>query len=124
MLLNWCYDFNYEMNFYLMECLEINIVFNVGVMVWGDKILFMLCIEVNDVKFFFGIVESLNGVDGFCFWFYFIVMFEISNFDMNVYDICLVEYEDGWIYGIFCVERKDVFKLNDILVVLVFLGLV
>jgi 4-O-beta-D-mannosyl-D-glucose phosphorylase len=32
---------------------------------------------------------------------------ETSNPDINVYDIRLVAHEDGWIYGIFCTERKD-----------------
>jgi 4-O-beta-D-mannosyl-D-glucose phosphorylase len=27
--------------------------------------------------------------------------------DTNVYDMRLVEHEDGWIYGLFCTERKD-----------------
>jgi 4-O-beta-D-mannosyl-D-glucose phosphorylase len=27
--------------------------------------------------------------------------------DVNVYDMRLTEHEDGWIYGIFCSERKD-----------------
>lgn len=26
---------------------------------------------------------------------------------MNVYDMRLVQHEDGWIYGLFCTERKD-----------------
>jgi 4-O-beta-D-mannosyl-D-glucose phosphorylase len=27
--------------------------------------------------------------------------------DTNVYDIRVVRHEDGWIYGLFCTERKD-----------------
>jgi len=27
--------------------------------------------------------------------------------DTNVYDMRLVQHEDGWIYGVFCTERKD-----------------
>ena len=27
--------------------------------------------------------------------------------DVNVYDMRLVKHEDGWIYGLFCTERKD-----------------
>jgi 4-O-beta-D-mannosyl-D-glucose phosphorylase len=27
--------------------------------------------------------------------------------DTNVYDMRLVQHEDGWIYGLFCTERKD-----------------
>ena len=27
--------------------------------------------------------------------------------DTNIYDMRLVQHEDGWIYGLFCTERKD-----------------
>ena len=27
--------------------------------------------------------------------------------DTNVYDMRLVQHEDGWVYGLFCTERKD-----------------
>lgn len=111
--LEWRYDFNFETNPYLMERLEINTVFNAGAMAWGDKILLMPRIEANDVKSFFGIAESTTGVDGFRFWPYPTVMPETHDPDMNVYDIRLVEHEDGWIYGIFCAERKDLSKPHD-----------
>jgi 4-O-beta-D-mannosyl-D-glucose phosphorylase len=32
---------------------------------------------------------------------------ETENPDVNVYDMRVVQHEDGWIYGIFCTERKD-----------------
>ena len=32
---------------------------------------------------------------------------ETEDPDINVYDMRLVKHEDGWIYGIFCTERKD-----------------
>ena len=32
---------------------------------------------------------------------------ETSDPDINVYDMRLVRHEDGWIYGLFCTERKD-----------------
>ena len=32
---------------------------------------------------------------------------ETENPDGNIYDMRLVAHEDGWIYGIFCTERKD-----------------
>jgi 4-O-beta-D-mannosyl-D-glucose phosphorylase len=31
----------------------------------------------------------------------------MSDPETNVYDMRLTEHEDGWIYGIFCAERKD-----------------
>jgi 4-O-beta-D-mannosyl-D-glucose phosphorylase len=33
--------------------------------------------------------------------------------DMNDYDIRLIEHEDGWIYGLFCAERKDNTQPHD-----------
>jgi len=32
---------------------------------------------------------------------------ETENPDVNVYDIRMIKHEDGWIYGLFCTERKD-----------------
>jgi 4-O-beta-D-mannosyl-D-glucose phosphorylase len=32
---------------------------------------------------------------------------ETGDPDTNVYDMRLVKHEDGWIYGLFCTERKD-----------------
>jgi 4-O-beta-D-mannosyl-D-glucose phosphorylase len=46
-------------------------------------------------------------VDGFRFWDYPILLPETDNPDINVYDMRLVKHEDGWIYGLFCTERKD-----------------
>jgi 4-O-beta-D-mannosyl-D-glucose phosphorylase len=34
-------------------------------------------------------------------------MSETENPDTNVYDMRLTAHEDGWVYGIFCSERKD-----------------
>lgn len=105
--LEWRYDFNFETNPYLMERLEINTVFNAGAIEWNGKILLMPRIEANDVKSFFGIAESETGIDQFQFWPYPTLLPETDDPDMNVYDMRLVKHEDGWIYGIFCTERKD-----------------
>jgi 4-O-beta-D-mannosyl-D-glucose phosphorylase len=32
---------------------------------------------------------------------------EAGKPDTNIYDMRLVRHEDGWIYGVFCTERKD-----------------
>lgn len=106
----WRYDFNPDTNPFLMERLEINTVFNSGAIYRNGKVLLMPRIESNDVKSFFGIAESDTGLDGFRFWEYPTVMPETQDPDMNVYDIRLVEHEDGWIYGLFCTERKDKLK--------------
>lgn len=109
----WRYDLNPQSNPFFMERLEINSVFNAGAIEWNGKILLMPRIESNDVKSFLGIAESENGVDNFKFWDYPIVMPQTEDPDMNVYDIRLVEHEDGWIYGLFCAERKDKNKPHD-----------
>ena len=64
-------------------------------------------VEGNDRKSFFAVAESANGVDGFRFWDHPVVMPETGDPETNVYDMRLTEHEDGWIYGLFCAERKD-----------------
>jgi 4-O-beta-D-mannosyl-D-glucose phosphorylase len=90
-----------------MERLEVNTAFNAGAMEFNGKIILIPRVESNDVKSFFAVAESDNGIDNFRFWDYPITMPETDDPDMNVYDIRLVEHEDGWIYGLFCTERKD-----------------
>lgn len=109
----WRYDLDPATNPCLMERLEINTVFNAGAMEWKGKVVLVPRIESNDVKSFFGVAESENGIDNFRFWESPTVMPETADPDMNVYDIRLVEHEDGWIYGLFCTERKDKSKPHD-----------
>lgn len=111
--IEWRYDLDPNSNPLFMERLEINSVFNAGAIEWNGKILVIPRIESNDVKSFFGIAESENGTEHFKFWDYPIVMPQTEDPDMNVYDIRLVEHEDGWVYGIFCAERKDKSKPHD-----------
>jgi len=103
----WRYDLNPETNPYLMERMGINATFNPGAIEYDGKICLMVRVEGYDRKSFFAVAESENGVDGFRFWDYPIVMPETDDPDTNVYDMRLVEHEDGWIYGLFCTERKD-----------------
>jgi 4-O-beta-D-mannosyl-D-glucose phosphorylase len=103
----WRYDLNYETNPYLVERLGINATFNCGAMEFEGKFVLAVRVEGADRKSFFAIAESENGIDGFRFWDYPILMPETENPDINVYDMRLVRHEDGWIYGLFCTERKD-----------------
>jgi len=103
----WRYDLNPKTNPYLMERMGINGVFNAGAMERDGKILLVCRVEGYDRKSFFAIAESETGVDGFRFWDYPIVMPETDDPDVNVYDMRVVQHEDGWIYGVFCTERKD-----------------
>jgi 4-O-beta-D-mannosyl-D-glucose phosphorylase len=103
----WRYDLNPKTNPYLMERMGINGVFNAGAMELDGRILLVCRVEGYDRKSFFAVAESETGVDGFRFWDYPIVMPETDDPDVNVYDMRVVQHEDGWIYGVFCTERKD-----------------
>ena len=103
----WRYDLNKETNPYLMERFGIHAAFNSGAMKWNGKYILAVRVEGADRKSFFAIAESPNGVDNFRFWDRPITMPEYGEPATNVYDMRLTAHEDGWIYGIFCVERKD-----------------
>ena len=103
----WKYDLNAETNPYLMERFGINAVFNSGAIKWNDKYILIARVEAANRKSFFAVAESANGIDNFRFWDYPVVMPETEKADTNIYDIRLVQHEDGWIYGLFCTERKD-----------------
>jgi 4-O-beta-D-mannosyl-D-glucose phosphorylase len=105
--LNWRYDLNFNTNPYLMERVAINAVFNAGAIKWNDKFILVARVEGADRKSFFAIAESDNGIDHFKFWDYPVIMPETSIPDTNIYDMRLVQHEDGWMYGLFCTERKD-----------------
>ncbi len=104
---NWKYDLNPLTNPYLIERFGINAVLNAGAIKWQDKYVLVARVEGNDRKSFFAVAESPNGIDNFRFWEYPVVMPETADPDTNIYDIRLVAHEDGWIYGLFCTERRD-----------------
>lgn len=103
----WRYDFNSETNPFLMERLGVNCALNPGAIELNGKIYMIVRVEGIDRKSFFAVAESGNGIDNFKFWDKPIVMPETEEPDMNVYDMRLIKHEDGWIYGLFCTERKD-----------------
>ncbi len=105
----WKYDLNPERNPYLMQRLGINATFNAGAMKFEGKYVLAVRVEGWDRKSFFAIAESDNGIDGFRFRNRPILLPENKDPDVNVYDMRLTAHADGWIYGIFCTERKDVF---------------
>jgi len=105
--LTWRYDLNPATNPHLLERFGINAAFNAGAMKINGKYLLVARVEGNDRKSFFAIAESPNGVDNFRFWDNPITMPETADPDINVYDMRLTKHEDGWIYGVFCSERKD-----------------
>ena len=103
----WRYDLDRKTNPMLLERMGINATFNAGALLHDGKYLVVARVEGADRKSFFAVAESPNGVDRFRFWDYPILMPESSEPDINVYDMRLVKHEDGWIYGLFCTERKD-----------------
>lgn len=103
----WRYDLKYESNPWLMERFGINAVFNAGAIKLNGKYMLVARVEGADRKSFFAVAESPNGADHFVFRDYPVMLPETENPDTNVYDMRLVQHEDGWIYGLFCTERRD-----------------
>ena len=109
----WRYDLNEQRNPHLMERLGVNATFNSGAIFLDGRYLLVVRVEGNDRKSFFAMAESPNGVDQFRFWDYPIELPETEDPDTNVYDMRLTQHADGWIYGLFCTERKDQSRPND-----------
>jgi len=105
--LNWRFDFNEDSNPFLQERIGVNAAFNAGAMKWNGKYLLAVRVEGIDRKSFFAIAESPNGIDNFKFWDKPCVIPQTEEPDTNVYDMRLIHHEDGFVYGIFCTERKD-----------------
>lgn len=109
----WRYDLNPQTNPHFMESLGINAVMNSGAILLNGKYYLVARIEGNDRKSFFGVAESENGVDGFRFWDYPVELPDTCPEETNVYDMRLTQHEDGYIYGVFCSESKDM-SVNDL----------
>lgn len=103
----WRYDLNERTNPGLLERMGINCAFNPGAIEYNGKVLLVVRVEGHDRKSFFAIAESENGIDNFIFRDKPILLPQTNEPDVNVYDMRLTKHEDGWIYGIFCTERKD-----------------
>ena len=112
----WRYDFNPATNPYFMERIGVNATLNSGAIKLNGKYCVVVRVEGDDRKSFFAVAESDNGIDNFKFRDYPITMPEAKASPLaespkaeatNVYDMRLTQHEDGWIYGLFCVERHD-----------------
>ena len=112
--LEWRYDFDEASNPYLMQRIMMNGVFNAGAIKFNGKYTVVARVEGADRKSFFAVAQSDNGIDGWRFWDEPITMPDGNNAPAtNVYDMRLTQHEDGYIYGIFCVERHDDTKPFD-----------
>lgn len=105
--MHWRFDYNPATNPFFMERIGFNAAFNSGAIKWKGKYLLVVRVEGNDRKSFFAIAESPNGIDNFKFWDHPISIPQTDEWDTNVYDMRLTAHQDGWIYGVFCTERKD-----------------
>jgi 4-O-beta-D-mannosyl-D-glucose phosphorylase len=105
--LYWRYDLNPATNPLLLERLGVNAAFNTGAIEHDGKICLVVRTEGYDRKSFFAVAESSSGIDGFRFHTHPINLPQTETPDVNVYDMRLTKHEDGWIYGLFCTERRD-----------------
>ncbi len=105
--LSWRYDFDITKNPYFMERLGINAVMNSGAILLDGRYCLVARVEGNDRKSFFAVARSDNGVDGFKFDPYPVLLEDTCKDETNVYDMRLTQHEDGYIYGVFCSESKD-----------------
>ena len=112
--LEWRYDFNEQDNPFLMQRIMMNAVLNAGAILFKGKYTVVARVEGADRKSFFAVAQSPNGIDNWRFWPEPVTMPDGNNAPAtNVYDMRLTRHEDGWIYGIFCVERHDETKPYD-----------
>lgn len=102
----WRYDLNPDTNPLMLERQGVNAAFNAGAIEFNGKICLVVRVEGNDRKSFFAVAESQTGIDGFRFWDHPITLPQTADPDTNVYDMRLTRHEDGWIYGLFCTERR------------------
>ncbi len=105
--LHWRYDLNQETNPYFMERLGVNAVMNSGAIELNGKFYLVARVEGNDRKSFFAVAESDSGIDGFRFWDYPVRLPDTCPEETNAYDMRLTKHEDGYLYGVFCSESKD-----------------
>ncbi len=102
----WRYDLDPATNPRGLERLGVNAAMNSGAIYLDGKFYLVPRMEGNDRKSFFALAESDNGVDNFRFHDDPLLIPPLENDGTNLYDMRLVQHEDGWIYGIFCVERR------------------
>lgn len=112
--LEWRYDFNEQDNPFLMQRIMMNAVLNAGAILFEGKYTIVARVEGADRKSFFAVAQSPNGIDNWRFWPEPVTMPDGNNAPAtNIYDMRLTRHEDGYIYGIFCVERHDETKPFD-----------
>ena len=102
----WRFDINPATNPRLLERQGINAAMNSGAIFLDGTFFLIPRIEGVDRKSFFGLAESQTGLDNFRFHGHPILIPDGDDPATNMYDMRLTLHEDGWIYGVFCVERR------------------
>lgn len=105
--LHWRFDLSKDSNPYFMERLGMNATFNPGAIYHEGRYYLVVRAEGVDRKSFFALAVSDNGIDNFRFVDKPLIWDDCDPDETNMYDMRLVKHEDGWIYGIYCSERKD-----------------
>ncbi len=105
--IEWRYDLNEATNPYFMERIGANAALNSGAIEFEGKIRLVVRVEGVDRKSYFALADSDNGVDNFRFHDEPIRIPKLADDETNFYDMRLTKHEDGYIYGVFCVEKKD-----------------
>ena len=105
--IEWRYDLNPATNPFLMERLGINAVLNAGAILFQGRYVLVVRVEGNDRKSFFALAASDDGINRFEFIGEPLALPLNDDPETNAYDMRLTLHEDGWIYGIYCAERKD-----------------
>lgn len=105
--INWRYDLNTESNPFGLERIGVNAAFNAGAIKWNDKYTLAVRVEGCDRKSYFAFADSPDGINKFKFWEKPLLLPQLNDPDINVYDMRLIAHEDGFVYGIFCTERKN-----------------
>lgn len=104
----WMYDADTATNPYMMQRQGVNGAFNSGAIYLNGKYYLVVRVEGADRKSFFAVAESDRPTEGFRYWDYPVQLPDACPEETNVYDMRLTLHEDGWIYGVFCSESKDV----------------
>ena len=105
--INWRYDLNAVSNPFGLERIGVNAAFNAGAIKWNDKYTLVVRVEGSDRKSYFAFADSPDGINKFKFWEKPFLLPQLNDPDINVYDMRLIAHEDGFVYGIFCAERKN-----------------
>jgi 4-O-beta-D-mannosyl-D-glucose phosphorylase len=103
----WRYDLDQGTNPRLLERMGINSVFNPGAIKHEGRYVLVARVEGVDRKSFFAVAESATGIDRWRFRDYPVRLPETDDPTSTVRHAPHARHEDGWIYGVFCTERKD-----------------